>query len=89
MENIYIKMWICLLQLKIVSLNSINVMVIADADSLFTVIIVGDFARNSEGAVFKNSKIRKLLEKYKLNIPSSQQLPRSLENPVNVISKCQ
>lgn len=57
------------------SYHSIVLMAIADADSLFTAISVGDFGRNSDGAVFKNSELGKLLEANKLNIPSARNLP--------------
>lgn len=62
------------------SYHSIVLMAIADADSLFTAISVGDFGRNSDGAVFKNSEIGKLLETNKLNIPPARNLPGDTES---------
>ncbi|KAJ8931376.1 hypothetical protein NQ314_015721 [Rhamnusium bicolor] len=37
---------------------------------------IGDFGRNSDGAVFKNSQIGRLLDENKLNIPPATSLPR-------------
>lgn len=57
------------------SYNSIVLMAIVDADFMFTMISVGDYGRNSDGAVFTNSRIGGLLNENKLHIPPARSLP--------------
>ena len=55
---------------------SMVLMAVADADGCFTVIDVGEFGRNSDGAVFRKSVIGQLLKQGKLNVPDPTPLPR-------------
>lgn len=54
---------------------SVVLMATADADGMFLTIDVGDYGRNSDGAVFKSSKLGRLLDRNKLKIPQSRPLP--------------
>lgn len=61
---------------------SIVLMALSDADGMFTAIDVGDYGRNSDGAVFRKSTIGKLLQDNKLKIPEATHLPgEANDNP--------
>lgn len=61
---------------------SVVLMAIADADSLFTLIDVGDIGRNSDGSVFCHSAIGKRLKAGSLNVPKPTSLPGNTDkNP--------
>jgi hypothetical protein len=53
----------------------------ADADSLFTIISVGDVGRNSDSGVLKNSGFFDALHSGNLNIPPPQCLPHQENQP--------
>lgn len=59
---------------------SVVLMAVADADGMFVTVDVGDYGRNSDGAVFRTSKLGRLLNQNNLNIPSPQPLPHDGQN---------
>lgn len=58
---------------------SINLMACSDANGLFTSIDVGDYGRNNDAGVFKNSGLGQSLSNGTLNIPNPSPLPREEE----------
>lgn len=54
---------------------SVVLMATADADGMFLTVDVGDYGRNSDGAVFKSSRLGRLLDQGELKIPALQPLP--------------
>ncbi|XP_050301464.1 uncharacterized protein LOC126739712 [Anthonomus grandis grandis] len=60
---------------------SLQLLAIADADSNFTAIDVGDYGRNGDGAVFKNSSIGRNFQANTLNFPPPQPLPKEPHEP--------
>lgn len=58
---------------------SIVLMACTDADGLFTWISVGEFGRNSDGRVIKESGFYDCIEQNQLNIPTPQPLPNDLD----------
>lgn len=59
--------------------HSIVVQAVSNADLLFTVIDVGEYGRNSDGAVFKNSDFGKAFENDALDFPEPKELPASVK----------
>ncbi|XP_050298182.1 uncharacterized protein LOC126737354 [Anthonomus grandis grandis] len=59
---------------------SLQLLAIADADSNFTAIDVGDYGRNGDG-VFKNSSIGRNFQANTLNFPPPQPLPKEPHEP--------
>lgn len=55
--------------------NSVQLMACADADGCFTTIDVGDLGRNSDGGVFRSSRLGRWLDRGELNLPPPQPLP--------------
>lgn len=60
---------------------SLQLLAIADADSNFIAIDVGDYGRNGDGAVFKNSSIGRNFKAGTLNIPPPHPLPKEPHKP--------
>lgn len=50
-------------------------MACADADGCFTTIDVGDLGRNSDGGVFRSSRLGRWLEREELNLLQPNPLP--------------
>lgn len=61
------------------SYHSIVLLACSDADSFFTTIETGYAGRNSDGGIFRSSKIKKWIINGKLNIP----LPSKLTDDIN------
>lgn len=55
---------------------SLQLLAIADADSNFTAIGIGDYGRNGDEAVFKNSGVGRNFQANTLNFPPPQPLPK-------------
>lgn len=60
---------------------SLQLLAIADADSNFIAIDVGDYGRNGDGAVFRNSSIGRNLRAGTLNIPQPHPLSKEPQKP--------
>ncbi|KDR21484.1 hypothetical protein L798_03988, partial [Zootermopsis nevadensis] len=54
---------------------SIVLLAVADADGLFITVDVGDYGRNSDGGVLRNSAFGRNLQQGTLNIPDPKKLP--------------
>lgn len=50
-------------------------MACSDADGCFTTIDVGDLGRNSDGGVFRSSRLGRWLDRDELNVPRPHPLP--------------
>ena len=59
--------------------HSIVVQAVCSADLIFTVIDVGEYGRNSDGAVFKNSLFGQAFQADSLHLPNRKQLPNSVK----------
>ncbi|KAJ8939084.1 hypothetical protein NQ314_011238 [Rhamnusium bicolor] len=59
---------------------SVVSMALADADGMFITIDVGNYGGNSDGAVFKTSKLGRLIRQKNLNIPPPRPLPHDGED---------
>lgn len=55
--------------------TSVQLMACADADGCFTTIDVGDLGRNSDGGVFRSSRLGRWLDGGNFNLPQPQPLP--------------
>lgn len=55
--------------------HSVHIMACADADGCFTTIDVGDLGRNSDGGVFRSSRLGRWLEREELNLPQPHPIP--------------
>ncbi|XP_068085542.1 putative nuclease HARBI1 [Anabrus simplex] len=55
---------------------SIVLLALVDADGLFIVIEAGDYGRNSDGGVLRNSALGRNLQQGTLNIPDPKRLPK-------------
>ncbi|KAK5647968.1 hypothetical protein RI129_002860 [Pyrocoelia pectoralis] len=60
---------------------SVQLMACADADGYFTTIDVGDLGRNSDGGVFRTSRLGRWLDRGGLRLPLPEQLPENENGP--------
>jgi len=54
---------------------SVQLLACADADGCFTTIDVGDLGRNSDGGVFRSSRLGRWLQRGELDLPEPESLP--------------